>query len=163
MTDQLIDQIRNSPLAAELSDDECAVLAGLVEKRKLKNGENLIKEGECEHCLYVVVSGKLGVTRNVCGGSGCEDITLHVLSAGHFAGEMGFVDGMEHTASLQSLGKSEVLALDRQALESQLEAHPHLVYQVMRSIIRSGHDIVRRMNSQYVELTNYITKSHGRY
>ena len=28
---------------------------------------------------------------------------------------------------------------------------------------RDWHGILRRMNLQYVEMTNYITKQHGRY
>jgi len=41
--------------------------------------------------------------------------------------------------------------------------HAELVYQVMRSIMRTVHRILRGMNAQYVELTNYISKQHGRY
>jgi hypothetical protein len=33
----------------------------------------------------------------------------------------------------------------------------------MRSIMRTVHRILRGMNTQYVELTNYISKQHGRY
>jgi CRP/FNR family transcriptional regulator, cyclic AMP receptor protein len=33
----------------------------------------------------------------------------------------------------------------------------------MRAIVRTVHSILLRMNLQYVELTNYITKQHGRY
>ena len=33
----------------------------------------------------------------------------------------------------------------------------------MRAIVRSVHAILTRMNLEYVELTNYITKQHGRY
>ena len=33
----------------------------------------------------------------------------------------------------------------------------------MRAIMRTVHGILRRMNTQYVELTNYIAKQHGRY
>jgi CRP/FNR family cyclic AMP-dependent transcriptional regulator len=35
------------------------------------------------------------------------------------------------------------------------------VYQVMRNIVRATHDILRRMNAEYVELTKYVTRSHG--
>ena len=31
------------------------------------------------------------------------------------------------------------------------------------SLVRTVHAILLRMNLQYVELTNYITKQHGRY
>jgi CRP/FNR family cyclic AMP-dependent transcriptional regulator len=34
---------------------------------------------------------------------------------------------------------------------------------VMRAIMRTVHRILRSMNLQYVELTNYIAKQHGRY
>ena len=43
------------------------------------------------------------------------------------------------------------------------EVYALLVYRVMRAIMREVHGILRRMNVQYVELTNYITKQHGRY
>jgi CRP-like cAMP-binding protein len=76
---------------------------------------------------------------------------------------MGFVDEMEHIATLKALGSAEVLVLKRSDLESRLESSPNLVYQVMRAVVRSGHDILRCMNNQYVELTNYISQTHGRY
>jgi hypothetical protein len=31
----------------------------------------------------------------------------------------------------------------------------------MQNIVEVGHDILRRMNAQYVELTKYVTRSHG--
>jgi hypothetical protein len=33
----------------------------------------------------------------------------------------------------------------------------------MRGTIRTVHRILREINLQYVELNNYITKTHGRY
>jgi len=33
----------------------------------------------------------------------------------------------------------------------------------MRAIVRTVHRILRNMNFQQVELTNYIAKEHGRY
>jgi len=34
---------------------------------------------------------------------------------------------------------------------------------VMCAIVRNAHDIVRRMNDQYVHLTSYIHHQNGRY
>jgi len=61
------------------------------------------------------------------------------------------------------MGETEIYSLQRQALESLVDKHPMLLYRVMRGIVRSVHRILRRMNFEYVELTNYITKQHGRY
>lgn len=38
-----------------------------------------------------------------------------------------------------------------------------IVYRVMRGIIRNMHGIVRRVNSESAELSNYIYKTGGRY
>jgi hypothetical protein len=37
------------------------------------------------------------------------------------------------------------------------------VYRVMRAIVRTVHEIQRRISMQSVELANYIYKQHGRY
>ena len=160
MSQELIEKIRNSSLSQDLNDDECAVLAEIASIRELADDEVLIEEGHSDDTLYIVLQGKLGVTKQTGGG---EETTLHIMSKDEFAGQMGFVDGKHHTATLKALGGAQVLALHRNDLESKLESSPHLVYQVMRSVVRSGHDILRAMNNQYVELTNYITKTHGRY
>lgn len=160
MSQELIEKIRKSCLSTGLSDDECAVLAEIASEKHLADDEVLIAEGHTDDCLYVILSGKIGVTKRTGGG---DETTLHIMSKDEFAGQMGFVDGMKHTATLKALGGAQVLALHRNDLESRLESNPHLVYQIMRAVVRSGHEILRSMNNQYVELTNYITKTHGRY
>lgn len=152
--------VRGSPLAAELNDEECRVLAGQVTHRRLGDGEELLKEGTTDHTLYVIISGRLEVVKGAGGG---DSVTLHVYKPGDMVGELGFIDGSEHSATLRSLGESEVFALERNALESLLDGHAATVYKVMRAIVRTVHSILRRMNLHYVELTNYITKQHGKY
>jgi len=78
-------------------------------------------------------------------------------------GELGFLDGVEHSASLRAMGNCELLRLERTSLEGLLDKDPDVVYKVMRAIVRTVHRILRNMNAQQVELTNYITKQHGRY
>jgi CRP/FNR family cyclic AMP-dependent transcriptional regulator len=161
MNDQdLTTVILRSPLATELSSEECAHLAKIVTMRHLDDEEMLIRESEVDNSLHVIVKGRLEVVKNTGGG---DSTTLHILRTGELAGELGFIDGLEHSASLRSAGETEVFSLNREGLERLLSTHPQIVYKVMRAIIREVHAIVRRMNTQYVEMTNYITKVHGRY
>jgi hypothetical protein len=51
--------------------------------------------------------------------------------------------------------------LEREKLESLPPEHPEVVYRVMRAIVRTVHEIQRRLSMQSVELTNYISKQHG--
>lgn len=152
--------IARSPLGAELDPRECRTLASVMQARRLRGAEVLIEEGRRDNALYLVASGALAVTRTT--GIG-DSVTLHLLKIGDVAGEMGFVDGEPHSATLRSEGEAEIYSLTRDALERLLDAHPRLVYKVMRAVVRTVHSILLRMNLQYVELTNYITKQHGRY
>jgi len=152
--------VRSSPLAVELNDEQCEILAELVDTRYLKDGDVLIQEGEVSNELHVVVVGNVAVTRDA--GNG-DAVTIHVLRPRDLAGELGFLDGLEHSATLRAIGPTEIFSLKRERLESLIDTQPRVVYLVMRAIIREVHAILRRMNIQHIELSNYISKRHGRY
>lgn len=161
MTDPTkVDALRSTRLAAELSADELRLLADLTTLRDLTQGDVLAHEGAVDNHLYAILSGTLGVVK----GHGTPDeVTINTLSAGDFVGEMGFMDGSQAYASKVALGATRVLSLEREKLESLIDAHPWVVYRVMRSIIRGVHQIQRRLSMQQAELSNYIYKQHGRY
>jgi CRP-like cAMP-binding protein len=153
-------QLLGSVLNRELNDDECLVVGNLGSIRELQDEETLIEEGKVDNQLHVLIDGHLAVMRRVAEG---EWVTLHVLKPGELAGELGFIDSQPHSATLRAMGPTRVFNLDREKFESLINTHPGLVYRIMRAIIRGVHVTLRRMNSQQIELTNYITKEHGRY
>ena len=158
--DPELDLHSKSPLGAELEADEIKALAGVISVKHLQENDILIKEGTTDDALHIVINGRLAATRNT---GGDEYVTLHTLHEGDMAGAMGFIDGTDHSATLRALCDTDVYTLERPAFESLLESHPALVYKVMRSIIRSVHATLMRMNRQFVEMNNYIMKEHGRY
>jgi CRP-like cAMP-binding protein len=152
--------IKASPLAGELSDAQCELLASVMTACGIKDRAFLIEEGQKDDALHVLTSGHMEVVSHT--GKG-EYVGLHILREGDILGEMGFIDGVEHSAGLRAMGNCELIRLDRTSFESLLDKDPDLVYKVMRAIIRTVHRILRNMNVQQVELTNYIAKQHGRY
>jgi CRP-like cAMP-binding protein len=152
--------LRASPLTANLDDDQCRVLARIATERRLRNDEVLIAEGQTDHAFHVITDGMLAVTKDTGGG---EWTTLAILRVGDLAGELGFVDGRPHSATLRAVGDTTVYSFERERMEALLESHPWTVYRLMQTIVQAVHQILRRMNVQYVEMSNYITKQHGRY
>jgi CRP-like cAMP-binding protein len=152
--------LRQSKLAAELSEQQCRVLAEHVALRELADNEILVKEGDADDHLYVIVSGMLCVVKNA---GGRDEVSFFTLSAGEFADELSFMDGSTHYASLVARGDTQVLGIERGKLESLLAVDPAIVYKVMRAIVRAVHQIQRQLSMHSVELTNYIYKVHGRY
>jgi CRP-like cAMP-binding protein len=154
------DTIKHTPLGEGLTDAQCALLAEVTASCSVKDGTFLIEEGQKDDAIHVLTRGRLEVLTRAGGGTW---VTLHLLKEGDMVGEMGFIDGVEHSASLRALGNCDLIRLDRDSFEGLIKKDPELVYQVMRSIMRTVHRILRGMNAQYVELTNYISKQHGRY
>ena len=161
MTDQvLMEALLHSRLGTELSGEQVRTLADDLAIRDLQSDEILVREGTSDNHLYVIVSGTLSVVRNA---GTAEQLTLFALVAGDLVGELSFIDGTAHYASLVATGPTRVFGLEREKLESMLPVHPEIVYRVMRAIVRTVHQIQRRLSMQSVELANYIYKQHGRY
>ena len=152
--------VRHSPLARELSDEQTAVLAGVLTLAHYPAGQVIAREGSSDSHLYVVVDGSLGVVKHL--GSADERL-LATLGAGDFAHELGFLDGAARWASLVAAAESHVLVLERQNLESLIDTHPRILYRVLCAIVRTVHGVQTRLSVQADELTNYIVKQHGRY
>jgi CRP-like cAMP-binding protein len=81
------------------------------------------------------------------------------------AGIIGFVGGnvAQVSANVVAKADSKLLLLDRARFEALLNSQPAIVYYVMRGIVRHVHGIVRRMNMQSVEMSNYLYRIQGRY
>jgi CRP/FNR family cyclic AMP-dependent transcriptional regulator len=152
--------ISQASLGEELSQEDAAVLGGLMNFRDLADGDFLITEGEEDDSLHLLLDGKLEVVKH----TGADEMaSLAVLREGDLAGELSFIDGGIHTVGLRALCDTKVLSLTRKDFESIIDKNPQLVYKVMRAVARSAHRIVHRMNHENIELYNYIFKQHGRY
>jgi len=159
MTDAT-DLILQSSLGSELSQQEAGALSDLMSSQTLEDGEFLITEGMADDQLHVLLEGKLEVVKST---AGDDYASLAVLRDGDLAGELSFIDGELHTVGLRALCDCRVVSLKRKDFESIVDKNPQLVYKVMRTVARSAHRIVHRMNHEYIELNNYIYKQHGRY
>lgn len=149
-----------SSIGQDLTADDCAVLSKIATEITLQNGEILFSAGESTRTLYVILEGKIDVTKET---TGDEYMTIHTLNKGDMAGEMGFIDGDTHSLTLRAHGSATLLCIAKEAFEALLLTHPHVVYHVMRAIIRATHHSLRRMNAQYVEMSRFINNQYTTY
>ena len=154
------EQILESTLGLEFSDEDAATIAALMDERSLADGDYLCEEGGADDTLHVILDGKLEVVKKT---PADAVASLAVLREGDMAGELSFIDGETHTVGLRALADTRIASLTRSTFESIIDEHPQLVYRVMRAVARSAHRIVHRMNADFIELSNYIFKQHGRY
>lgn len=158
----VIDTLRTSTITEELSDAEVEILARLFEVRDYKSGDIIVQPGDRQpDNLYILAHGDIEVKIE----SGGQESTIHVLKPGDLAGIISFAGGAasDISATLYAVGKTKVLSMARAEFEKLVNTHPMIVYKVMRGVVRNVHGIVRRVNSQSKELSNYIYRTHGRY
>jgi CRP-like cAMP-binding protein len=153
------DLIRVSTLGDELDKPEAQALAAIMGARELRDGEILVTENAGASTLFVLVDGKLEVLSKTDG----QDRVVYTMRKGECAGTRAFVDRTPRKATLRALGNATVYMLEPDAFETLLDAHPRVVYKVMRALFRITHANLMRMNQESEQLSNYINKTHGRY
>lgn len=150
----------NSTLTEELRDAEVETLAHLIELREYRAGEVIERPGENNYqsglrdTLMMLGSGRVEVAFSANG----QSATLELSQPGEISTILGFVGGDVSQVSVSVVAKTDcsLLMLDRKRFESLLNGQPAIAYYVMRGIVRYVHGIVRRLNTQAVEMTNYL-------
>lgn len=151
--------IFDSVLGDELQKEECKVFADIMSIRKLSVDEVLINEGEPETTLFLLAEGKLSVSSEVEG----KDVIMYTMKKGECAGTRSFIDETKRKATLRAVGDCIIYTLQPSEFESLLDSHPKVVFKIMRALFRVTHSNLARMNMESQEMSNYISKSGGRY
>ena len=83
-------------------------LLRLSKIREYEDGEVIIREGDLDPWLYILLSGKSRITK--------EDMEINTIDKkGEIFGEMRVVDFMKRSASVVAVGKTVCLAVDTSA------------------------------------------------
>ncbi len=76
--------------------------------RKIAKGRAVYRQGEVSDQVFVVVSGRIGITMLRAGG---QELLIDIVGAGTLCGEAAAFDGMPRFSSANALEPSEVLAI----------------------------------------------------
>lgn len=120
-------------LFSGLSDKEVNTLYSLSSIRKLSGDEVLIREGDVDPTVYVILEGKIKLVRNIPGGQ--EEIA--VVGKGAWIGDFGLSGRTAHSNSAVSAGSSGVMALNREILGSLEHRTQLFFYKRLNSLTAS--------------------------
>ena len=99
------DHLANVPLFQGMTESARDAVAGLAQETHFDNGDDVTREGDEGDAFYVVVDGRLVVSRN--------GMTLRELGPGDFLGEISLVDGRPRTATVTASGPVKALVIRR--------------------------------------------------
>lgn len=94
-------------------------------------GSQVFAEGDPAGAAWLVVSGRLAVTRGV------EDGTVEMgrVGRGQVVGESGLLEGTPRSATVTAVRDSVLARIDEAAFERLLAQHPRVMAQVTREIV----------------------------
>jgi CRP-like cAMP-binding protein len=155
--------LHNSTLVAELREAEVEILLCLLTVTSYKAGEFISRPGDCllGDALLILVEGKIEVSATVEN----EPMVMHLKDPGDIARIISFVGSnmLKIDATIEAKEDCTVLLLERTKLETLLNAHPSIVYYVMRGLVRYAHSLARHKSAETEELSNYFYRSNGRF
>jgi len=103
-----IEKLLGIPALRNFETKSLQKLLRLSKIREYEDGEVIIKEGDLDPWLYILLTGKIRVSK--------EDLEINTIDKkGEIFGEMRVIDFMKRSASVVAVGKTVCLAVDTSA------------------------------------------------
>jgi CRP/FNR family transcriptional regulator, cyclic AMP receptor protein len=132
------------PLFSSFSDEQIATLAACIQHRSYSRGAAILRAGEETDALYIILSGRVKVLIPDEEG---HEVILTVMGAQEFVGEMGLLDGLPSSATVETLESCEMLRLPRNAFLSSVESNGAVAMQLLRNLVKRLRDADRKIES----------------
>lgn len=142
---QADDALSEAPLFEGLSDEDAAALRGDVKVVRLGRGERLFTEGDDGDRLYIILTGKIKLTKAAPDG---RENLLSVHGPGEMFGELSLFDPVPRTSSATSITDAELAGLAHDALRTWLSTRPEVAMHLLQALAQR----LRRINEVKADL-----------
>ena len=122
--------LRRAPLFEGLDEESARALRRQMTEVKLSRGEHLFLEGDQGDRLYVVLDGKIKLTRAATDG---RESLWSVLGPGEMFGELSLFDPRPRTSTASAVTDATVAALGDEALRPWLMDRPDVSMHMLLS------------------------------
>jgi CRP-like cAMP-binding protein len=110
----------------------------------------VFREGEPGQKLYLILDGKVRISRNL---AGMGEEALAVLGPGEAFGEMSLIDDTPRSADAHVHERCRLLVITREAFEDLLFIHKDLAFEILWNFIKILSQRLRETNDKMAFLT----------
>ncbi len=152
MNDRL-EQLKGIQLFSGLKQPALELIARISHEENHKKGSKIFRHGEPGEKLYLILEGKVRISREV---PGMGEEALAVLGPGQMFGEMALLDESPRSADANVHETCRLLAVPRDGFDDLLFINKDLAYEVLWSIVRL---LVTRLRETNDKLTFLSTSN----
>ena len=125
-------------------------IAEIASEESHRLGHVLFREGEAGSALYMILEGKIRISREV---SGMGEEALAVLGEGDAFGEMALIDEFPRSADARVHERCRLLVISKEALEDLLFLHKDLAYEILWNFVKILSSRLRETNDKMTFLS----------
>jgi len=145
-----IAQLGRVPLFSGLTPPALELVSRIATVEVHALGTKIFQMGDPGDRMYVILDGKVRISREV---SGMGEEALAVLGQGSVFGEMALLDEAPRSADARVHEPCRLLAIPKDAFEDLLYLHKDLAYEVLWSIVRMLTQRLRATNDKLTFLS----------
>lgn len=134
-----IERLKTIPMFAELSTRELRRIQKLMTEIPVKEGRQLITEGEVGREFMIIVEGSAVVRR--------KGRKLAELGPGEFFGELAVLSGEPRTATVTATSDMTIETLNRREFMSLLDEEPKIAKKVLLGAVKRLQELERSSTS----------------
>lgn len=152
MGDNKISILKEIPLFAGLGEDLLLKIEAISIEKSYKKGEIIILQDTSVEGLYILVSGRLRISRS------SEDgrvKVLAILSPGDIIGEMSLLDDESASATVETMEDSRLMLIRKEDFQAMLLRYPLVTIEIARILGRR----LRSADKEIEELAFYSVKN----
>ena len=147
-----VDILAKVPIFSSIGKTDLERLASSTRRHLFHKGDVIIREGEHDRRLFVVVSGEVEVIKSR--GTKSER-SLREFGPHSYFGEMALIDDLARSASVVAKDETEVLSLDHLDLRQEMEKYPAMAFELLRMLSQR----IRSIEESMMNLLNNFLPS----
>jgi len=125
------DFLKYVPIFSELDENTLDQISKLGIRKNFTKDSVVLFEHETGSALFVIVSGKVKVSRVSDDG---KEVILTILGESDFFGEMAILDGLARSANVTAMEDSELFIIQRSEFLELLQNHPEIAIALLQEL-----------------------------
>jgi CRP/FNR family transcriptional regulator len=139
------DVLREAPLFEALNEEDANALQAGIINVHLDRGERLFSEGDTGDKLYIILAGKIKLTKAAPDG---RENLLSVHGPGEMFGELSLFDPIPRTSSATAVTNAELAGVAHDFLRNWLSTRPEVAMHLLQALAQR----LRRINEVKADL-----------
>ena len=140
-----VEILRKVALFEGMTSAQLRKLAAALKETKFSIGTHIFKEGEAGTSMFIIVEGKVRISKMV---PGIGEEALAILERGQYFGEMSLIEDGPRSADAIAHSPCKLYQLEREKLDQVMFTDKELAYVILWTFVRTLSARLRETNDK---------------